>query len=500
LTGVALMDDALEMDGPFRILLAGALHQHGRHIEANLEYTAGRTGNHYLADIVGLIAIGAALPGVPDADRWLLYGVQELAREMEHQVLPDGADIEGSTAYHAFVGEMFLAGTAIAARLPRSRRQQLASVRSGPVRNPLAPPLRPLEEQNFDLRKAELFPDTHYRRLEQMAELAAELSKPDGCMPQVGDNDSGRVFRLVPPADDLDSRQFPAAVGRMIARRDLERAGPHHGLHAALVWPDRAAAETLRTAAGRARDAGPSVVRRLSGPSDARVAHYPDAGLVIVRRGPLYLLANLGRIPARAPGGHFHNDVLGFELQWHGVDVVLDPGTFVYTPLPELRNAYRRTAAHSTVSVAAREQRLSPPPAAGLFLVVEDVADAGVDALTVDRLAAHCAYGSVIHRREWRWSDDTLEIRDHVEGGAAQACINLAPGIQPGEPAETGGGWEVVVGLGNAAVRMRWEGVARPEVVAGVYSRGYGRKMDNYALRAVLRGADARIELRWEGP
>jgi hypothetical protein len=64
--------------------------------------------------------------------------------------------------------------------------------------------------------------------------------------------------------------------------------------------------------------------------------------------GPRFFLAV--RCPLRefgAAAGHAHDDILAVELQVDGKNVLADPGTFVYTPLPQERNRYRVAGAHS---------------------------------------------------------------------------------------------------------------------------------------------------------
>ena len=55
-------------------------------------------------------------------------------------------------------------------------------------------------------------------------------------------------------------------------------------------------------------------------------------------------------------GGHCHNDKLSFELTINNIPIIIDPGTFVYTPFPKNRNQYRSTSYHNTVCIKKSEQ------------------------------------------------------------------------------------------------------------------------------------------------
>jgi hypothetical protein len=67
----------------------------------------------------------------------------------------------------------------------------------------------------------------------------------------------------------------------------------------------------------------------------------------ILRFAGCYLAVRCGGRGQDANGAHAHNDQLAMEVQGQGADPVRDPGTYLYTPLPERRNAYRSARAHN---------------------------------------------------------------------------------------------------------------------------------------------------------
>ncbi len=70
----------------------------------------------------------------------------------------------------------------------------------------------------------------------------------------------------------------------------------------------------------------------------------------------MYAALRCGDVGIYGRGCHAHNDLLGFELCWRDVPLVVDPGSYVYTADPAERNAFRSTAAHATLQVDDREQ------------------------------------------------------------------------------------------------------------------------------------------------
>src|SRR5262249_38136407 len=142
--------------------------------------------NHYLADVAGLAFIAAALPRTPETEGWLAFAGREVLGELLHQFLPDGGSFEASTGYHRLSGEMVAFAVALLTGLPAERVEAL--------RRAALPRTRPARPGS---RHAPPEP-RHLERLATIGDFALALTKPSGRIVQLGDNDSGRFFKLHP--------------------------------------------------------------------------------------------------------------------------------------------------------------------------------------------------------------------------------------------------------------------------------------------------------------
>jgi len=170
IVGYCFFRDSGEITNEFLLKLLKSLYQHGRHVMANLEQDKAHTSNHYISDIVGLVYLGVMFPGCKEAKKWRKLGMQELEKEIEKQVYPDGADFEGSTCYHRLAWELFFYATLLLIINNKNFR-----------------------EDNFTEVGNEMFGREYLERLYKMFEFVLYALKPNGTMPQIGDNDSGRL-------------------------------------------------------------------------------------------------------------------------------------------------------------------------------------------------------------------------------------------------------------------------------------------------------------------
>lgn len=367
-------------DDPFLSEFHALTQAHGKHIMANLEWHDLHRGNHYLANICGLLFVAAYLPKSAETEPWLGFSARQLIKEVERQFTPDGANFEASTSYHRLSAEMAIYATALA-----------LGQDDGPE-----------------------FPPLHFERLERMAEFIMHVTKPGGRITQIGDNDSGRFFKLY-PLPDLDHRATVAAINGLFERADLaDFAGPETSFetsvvsalaggqkHASYLKPgDNPGAVDQKIEAGDENNL-PVIAETIITPPDATVLDgltacaYPDFGLYIWRSPRFFLSVRCGSIGQNGNGGHAHNDQLAIELNIDGEDWIADPGSYLYTPAPKDRDAYRSVHAHSAPKIGKGEPaRLD----LGLFRL-EDAAKAR--ALSFGRggfKGMHSGYGVPLHR------------------------------------------------------------------------------------------------------
>ena len=352
-------------DADLQAVLAAATRDHARFLVANLEWSSTSCGNHYLADVCGLLWAAAHLEPSRESDAWLAFAAQEVLAEARHQFLPDGANFEASTSYHRLSGEMVVYAFALLADLPASR---FSAYDHRVVRQPVSlrpSPLLPSVDDRLVL------PAWTGDLLAGIHRFSAAIRTPNGGSLQVGDNDSGRFFKLDPAwrdgvEDHLDQSHLRAAIAALVEAPDLTSASGVDALVvAALAGGRRLSAAGPRRPAAQIPAADPAErfralavhlparqSYRLAAPAgtDLRAGleliAFPDFGLWVWRSLRLWLAVHGGSIGQDGNGGHAHYDQLAIELWFDDLPRIIDPGTGVYTPDPAMRNAFRAPAAH----------------------------------------------------------------------------------------------------------------------------------------------------------
>ena len=283
--------------------LLALFDQHGTYIRNNLEFSYLATSNHYFSDVTGLMWLGIMLPELREAAEWRQFGYREMLREMDKQILPDGADFESSTGYHRFILELVLYSFLLC-RL-----------------------------NNVEIS------ERYWQKLRMMLEYVRGYLRPDGSAPLIGDSDGGQVMPMRKRASD--DHAYVLAAGAVVFNASslkLSSAEPEE-----LVW--------LFGEDGLL--AFDSFVESTEIPMSVS---FPHAGLHILRQKDLYLSFNTSHAGINGRGSHGHNDALSIEVAACGRTFIVDAGTFVYTGDLAGRHKFRSTGYHSTVEIDGEEQ------------------------------------------------------------------------------------------------------------------------------------------------
>ncbi|MGI8836180.1 MAG: alginate lyase family protein [Pyrinomonadaceae bacterium] len=277
------------------------LYLHARHIETYLS-TYFSPNTHLTGEALGLFYLGTLLPEFKEAKRWKSTGRRILIDELDRHVRPDGVYFEQSSYYHRYTTDFYT--------------------------------------HFFILSQAngELLPNKVEAKLKALLNHLMYITRPDGTTPLLGDDDGGRLMMLDRRAGN-DFRSSLANGAALFARPDYKFVA------------GGAAAETLWLL-------GPESVRayvelEAREPEKQSIA-FTEGGYYVMRDGwtptANYLLFDCGPHGA-ANCGHAHADALAFELAANGRTILVDPGTYTYTGSKEMRDWFRSSAAHNTLTI-----------------------------------------------------------------------------------------------------------------------------------------------------
>jgi len=480
--GIRIFENEISKYPKIEAAISKSLIEHGRHIYSNLEYYEECTGNHYLSNVAGLIYISARIPDYKDSDEWLLFGIQELISEMNRQVYSDGFSHEASTNYHRLVTEIFLSTSALVERIPRQRRKAVEKVNI--VKSKIKPRLKSVEKNKINLIFAgPVLPPAFYKKLQLMVEVTNALTKPNGLVPQIGDNDSARLHKLVPDQNkNISDHSHVLALGGVLFNDPILRQdGFQSSFEANLIAGDFVNKDF-----------------NLSSRFSKKERFFDDAGIAIQSNQNAWLCVTCGSNGQNQRGGHGHNDKNSFELNVAGQDYIVDGGCPFYTSSPKMRNKYRSSFAHSTLVVSGKEQDEWQRGIAGLF-VLDQTCNPKLKMDDTGKIeGVHDGYGYK-HTRTFSLSLCKLEIHDYCAvGGEKFLLFNLDPEVSVEDISIESG--EVTAVLGNKnerKIRLFITGVKEPELIDGFFGEGFGRPLANKMLRVRVLSSSAKTVFSW---
>ena len=368
-------DKNLKSDPTFCQTLATHFYQGAKFIFKNLENKQGRTGNHYIFNLVGLLTANKYLQESDETKRWYEFAKYELDKEIQKQFYQDGFNVEASSAYHFFTSEAVFVAIYF------------------------------LEESD----RLKLFQNNN-SLISAIISASNTILKSDNTIPQIGDNDSGKLFNLTPNGDFLEVNElkeiylnlknFDSLKNKEFDENLLLQTnyfGMVKGLFGNSVSKSKASTleQSLFSIIGEISPAikASKEISNSFKPlkfkqeklflfadySDIKIKIeakwqiFPNAGWAIFKTENLFLHFNFADEKIKNHGWrHKHNDILNLELEIVSKPVLQDPGSFVYTSNIEKRNYFRSTQVHNVPMVKGLEQNRYLNDLAGVFNMVRD--------------------------------------------------------------------------------------------------------------------------------
>lgn len=475
------------LDLEFEEIFIRSLYEHARHIVSHREWSSRFRNNHYIANIAGLLFVGAYLPSSPETDTWKAFAIQELIAEVDVQFNSDGSNFEGSTCYHQLSAEMVAYCTAIVLALGRTDGIPKCD---DPTCIPGEPHLRsdPFAWfHNGHDGNQTVFPDGFVERLFRMGQFSADITNSSGHVPQIGDNDSGRFLKIFPRYQEMTVKDARTRFGNLHDYTEFsdedcymwEVLLDYRGfidLISALFcnpeWgrgkessPDAYVVTSLAKVRFDYSDTSFNSVLEIKGlqngpgspdislpqqqqyeialpagaliPHELRVAPYPGLGLYIWRTSRLFAAVRCGPVGQHGIGGHDHYDQLSLYLEVDGLVWLEDPGTFCYSPFPEVRHTYRSARSHWA---PRPEISYAPDQSSSSLFHLEGASPGCVTEASSGKFEGWVRSGEICLQRTIRFGFGKIQVRDSAnvpltrldEVTKFTKCENLPCGVSPG--------------------------------------------------------------------
>jgi hypothetical protein len=301
--------DSRYFDNTTKELFIKSLHCHGKYIhdnlEINLRFIDGRyrevNGNHYVANLVGLLYISFVFPEFKESIKWFSRAYNGLINEVRLQIGEDGVHYEYCLNYQRIVLELLLSALII------------------------------LMKMNIEVPKDVL------KKVEKMVEFIKYYIKPNGEIPLIRDIDNGRLHIL---GDEslIDHKHLLSIGAILFEKRELT----NEGFSEDALW--------LFGVDGYKKFKALETKRK-----EIYSREFDKSGFYILRKGAMYMFVVASAVGMHGFCGHTHNDFLSFDLYAYDKSFLTDSGSYVYGRYPKWRNNFRSTYNHNTVVINGHE-------------------------------------------------------------------------------------------------------------------------------------------------
>jgi hypothetical protein len=442
-----LLSSGVIFDKNFQNIFLNSVCDHGTHIVNNLEWSESLTSNHYLANVVGLLFISSILK-TTEADTWLYFSVNELLNEFSKQYYDDGGNFESSTSYHRLSTEMVAYSAALILGFDdlqwnRIKSSKYHNFNKSVLKNDI------LKHEIIDNK----LPNWFISRLYKSLMFTHTILKDNFEIAQIGDNDSGRFFKFSIPGDIL---RLGEAKKKYINLNNYESSDlyyldenilDHRSISIALkslfgvdlsyvskledfvftMFAKNNYFESLVENNHFRMFENPLIDLNFNFKEEfvlkskfitddllesMQLHVFPESGIYLFKNIGFYLLISACPNGQNGNGGHAHNDKLSFELVINGESVFLDPGTFLYTPDPEMRNLFRSVNAHNSIITDSGEQNNWLPGRFGLFNL-ENQSKCKLLHIAKNKIILENSFKNVLHRRSIELDRCQIKVIDY---------------------------------------------------------------------------------------
>ena len=349
------------LDEDFKQYFLRKIIEHGRFIVRNLEKNILNdvSGNHYLSNLCGLLFVSSYIKN-SETEKWFDFAKEEFLNEFDKQFLDDGGNYECSTAYHRLSAEISVYCFALL------------------IRN------------NVNIERRLL------KKLNSVALFATMTRRPDGTIIQIGDNDSGRLLKLnlkgkfIPISEyekqyldkegyekiykdkhvfvenELTVDSIISAIYSITRHEDLKKHYDESPLEGKFIdailngnngscdlpYNKNFVDKQMKEKPINLNEMGYSKVTHIKlnseiDLSDVKLRLALEFGLVVYEKDDFRLFVRSPANLSTMSSSHLHNDFLHFEISNGTRNYFCDQGSYIYTPLIDIRNEFRSIKAHN---------------------------------------------------------------------------------------------------------------------------------------------------------
>jgi asparagine synthase (glutamine-hydrolysing) len=289
--------------------MLGSVGAQAHRVSKDLEYSFLQHSNHAISEGLGLYVTGLLFPQFKESENWKKIGFENLSERALYLIRPDGTYLQKSHNYLRFILHAYLY-------------------------------ILPLAEAN-----GEVFPDNLKERLKvALAYLKTVLDEKSGKTPNFGSNDGALIF----PINSCDFTDFRSLIGAWhyyFFQEKLFEDGPWNE---DLVWLFGVPSHSPSSS-----DLDKNKVRRrVNSPPDKGIHQFEKGGIYTVRGENSWAFMHAETFKDRPA----HADALHVDLWWRGLNICIDPGTYLYYGHTPWLDAYKHTYVHNTVTVDGKDQ------------------------------------------------------------------------------------------------------------------------------------------------